>query len=219
MKKQIIIAATIFFLITGCNKSNISGDTVFTIEGTLYKDCSKKIMTNAIIEYVDDAVTGLGNGQNNGYNVLGKDTTDEFGNFKIKYQYNVKTQYNLHVNGSKTLLKVPSATNLNNLNVYYLSNCELNIKLNVTNSYSNQDTITIHNLLTGVGNLKVSGPFKSGLIYSVPKFEILTSYYQDLNNIIFDSSYIGYKLNNNVWQIKRFLAKDCGSVDATIEVN
>lgn len=204
-------------------KKITSNPNTYILKGKVYVDCNKVPVPNAVVIFVDNGIEGNGTGIHNGNLVVGSDTTDANGNFEINYKYpdgvSVLIESNLTVGGVNTLYGVPDGKNLDNLEVFYNPSCALNIKLNVTKPYTSADTLQVNNLMTGVGNLKFAGPFTSGNLYSVNNYQVLKQFYYDAENPISDSTkYVGYRLNNNSWQVKNFVPLSCKNIDAVIEI-
>ena len=208
MKKQILVIAIIFLVLNNSCKKIFSSGNTYTLKGTLYLDCSKKTMANELVELKDNNT------------LLGKATTDANGKFEIGYQSDFLYGHDIYVGGSCALRNVPGAKNIDSLEVYWSPTCILNVKLNVNKGYSSSDTLQINDLITGVGNIKIAGPFMSGVVYSIPKFEVLNVYYYDDKHPITDSSeYVGYNFNQTVWQGKKFVPIPCKNIDVVIDVN
>ena len=223
MKNSIFIIAAIIILTTSCKKW-FTDPNIYTIKGKVYVGCNKTPVANARVVYVDNGIVGNGTGTNNGNLIVGVDTTDSEGNFEIVYKMpegeGNLIEPNLTVQGVNTLYGVPGQKNIDNIEVYSIPTCNLNVKLNAINPYSNLDTLYINDLLTGSGNLKIAGPFTTGTLYSVPNFNVRKLYYTDIDNPILDSAdYVGYKLNNGDWKLKYFVPLPCSNIDAIVNLD
>lgn len=216
----LIVAVGISF--SGCKKAFTNPNT-YTLKGKVYVDCNKTPIANAIVIYVDNGIEGNGTGIHNGNLEVGRDTTNADGSFEINYKLpegvGVLIDPNLTVKGVNTLYGVPDVKNIENLEVYAAPTCFLNVKLNVQKPYTNTDTLLVNNLVTGIGNLKIAGPFTTGTVYTIPNYHVLKHYYVDTDHPAVDSTkYIGSKLNNLNWQINRFVPLPCQSLDVVIDV-
>ncbi len=212
MKQLItIISLTAVIIFVTCKKDT---KQLTTLSGHIYKDCSKQPLANTEIVFFQPVSSDLLLQTSGG--IVGTATTDLTGYFKasfmpvnnnaLKIQEKVGLGYNTLMEG------VPG--NVEGLKIYEHSATNIQVLLNVINSYSANDTLYITNFNNLNEKMKITGPFNTGILYNTNKYPLASlSYYADQNN-----TSLGYKINSGNWIIKNFNLVPCDTVKVTVNI-
>lgn len=148
-----VVFIVLLVIVNSCNK-----DKEYTLTGRLMASCDVP-MPNTVISLKQD-VNMLNQG-----GFLGDFSTDENGYFNIVYTPERGGALRFVSNGS-FFENIPAYQNLDLGNVYYGASVNFNISLEVTNPYTDQDTLEYGNPITGQSEF-IPGPFQSGQIQVV----------------------------------------------------
>ncbi len=220
MKKIAIITLAVFTILSSCKKTSSSSDPVYTFKGVLYKDCSKTILANTPVALYDPIIYGGLGLPYSGPTILGADTTDADGNFTIKYKITTGFFPLAHflVNNSAVLYDVETGKNVDSTVVYKNFTTNVNVSLNVNNPYTSSDTLWVNDLTGNSTNVKIAGPFKSGLLYTANNYRLLMPNYQSSDTS--NATKIGYKIANNNWTFSnKVIMHPCTNSNLTITIN
>lgn len=128
--------------------------------------------------------------------VLQNTTTDADGNFEFTYSADIaEDKLAIRASSGFGFVKLISGIplqNISDLKVYYAGRYNLNINLNVINSYTNADTLYLSNSSFQNFLIKFAGPFSTGTILSLQN--VTTNGEMKYG---FNTGNLGYKISRN----------------------
>ena len=165
MMKNLIFLFIIYAFLGGCTKN----DTTPTgyVSGHLYESCGGMPLKNQGL-YIYQQYTGT-----KATGTLATGGSDSTGYFKIPYgTSNPINPIELRLEGGNyAVCTWPFySTDIDDLNVYNISTCNIAVGLNVINSYTTNDTLQITNFNPPYVVLKIPGPFVKWLIIYSKQF-------------------------------------------------
>lgn len=171
MKKQnIVLIALSVLLYIGC-KDQVD-ETSYTVSGHLYHDCSKNPISNTKVRLFQNADNGgpVAGGE------LATTVTDSTGYFKFEFQDNKGKEMTVELATGTDYVgvmnNIPARTSIDNLIIYQSVSTNIQVRLNVVNPYTSNDTLVISGYQT-MQDLHVPGPFTSGELYTATNFPLL----------------------------------------------
>ncbi len=211
MKKLTVIAGVMLLaLFTSCLK--IKDDHIYILSGHLFNDCSMTPVANKeIVLY--QSVSGGVISPTYGGKILANATTDANGYFQFKYKDDggsaMKIQYKAGAGYNSIMEEIPKQTTDESLVLYMNPTTNIQVSLNVINPHTVNDTLTVTNLNSN--DLKIVGPFTSGLLYSLDYSMLSTTYdtTNDQKNVNY--SEVGFKINDGEWKGARFAIIPCAT--------
>ena len=148
-------------------------------------------------------------------------TTESDGSFTIEYPLDNGAEFFLKIDGVETYGNIPKKDiDFGTINMYGYINYKLN--LNVTNSYTQNDTLLVGDLnyygpnSTGNQWLKIPGPFVSGTIDTV--VNSLFIYYPITYGLPANANFT-YQLPNGTWKKMKFEPTLCSDDYQTITID
>ena len=200
--------------ICGCKKNDTT-PTVY-VSGHLYQTCGGLAVKNQAL-YIYQLNAG-----SNSTGTLATGSTDSTGYFKIPYgTTNPINLIELRLGGGNyAVCTWPFySKDIDDLNVYNISTCNIVVRLNVINPYTSNDTLKITNFNPPYIVLKVPGPFVSGTLYTANDFQILLPNYIGNGESGISKQEIRYTINNNpTVSVKEFLMKSCVTNEVIVEI-
>lgn len=159
------------------------------------------------------------NAMSNSTGTLATGSTDSTGYFKIPYGTgNPIESIELRLGGGNygvTKLPAYPLQDIDNLNVYHNSTCNIIVRLNVINSYTNLDTLEIGDFRTFT-NTKFAGPFTNGIFYLVTNFNMLLPSYNGTYSYV--TKEMGHHINGETWIINPFELKTCATNEVVVTI-
>jgi hypothetical protein len=213
MKQIIILIFGISIFFASCTKDK---DKEYTVSGRIYEDCTNKSFANRQIK-LRQLIAQNWSLQTSGGEV-GRTTTDVNGNFSITYKPKNSSELRIQVPAgfgySTVIERLPGEKDINNLNINYNATTAIQVKINVINPHTSNDTLFISDYRNLTIGLKIPGPFTSSILYTALNYEVLNSYVPV--NYQFP---LRYKINNNSWSIKDFQLVQCDTTRVSADIN
>ncbi len=211
--KLIIILSLLIFVFSGCNKEN---KKEYAISGKILQGCTNQPVANKeVILY--QLISSNWTLQTSGGEV-GKTTTDANGNFSLKYKSKNSNELRLQVSagfGFSTIMeRIPSEKDIIDFVIHDRATTTIQVKLNVGNFYTSNDTLLISDYRNLAVRLKVPGPFQNGVLYSAPNYEVM-NYYVPVNY----QFPLQYRINNGSWVFKDFQLIGCDTTKVIVDIN
>ncbi|MEO8772647.1 MAG: hypothetical protein ABI402_21305 [Ferruginibacter sp.] len=212
MKNLIFIFIVLLFF-CGCGKNDTSPTTY--VSGHLYETCNGAPIKNQGLYIYQQSLSSNGN------NTLATGSTDSTGYYKIPYGTgNSINNIELRLSGGNyavtTLPK--SLVNIDDLNVYNISTCNIVVRLNVINPYTSLDTLDINDYRS-LTNLKIPGPFISGILYTASDYNILLPNYLGVGETGTLHEPFAYRLNHApTFTIQNFTMKTCATNEVVVNI-
>ena len=202
-----------FCTFIGCGKRDTT-PTVY-VSGHLYESCGGAPVKNQGL-YIYQQYTGT-----NGTGTLATGSTDSTGYFKIPFgTTNPINLVELRLEGGNyAVCTWPfSSNNMDDLNVYNISTCNIVVRLNVINPYTSLDTLDINDY-RGLTNLKIPGPFTSGILYTANDYNILLPNYLGVGETGILHEPFAYRLNHApTFTINNFTMKTCATNEVVVNI-
>ena len=165
--KYIVIFLITLITFTACKKEKAA--TLY-MSGYLYNNCydSTPIANHPIRLYRTDI--GVSNGPGTG--IVGRDTTDVNGYFKIYFppEHHANWMILQGAGGGDFMERIPPTQNHENIPVFANAFANLKIKLNIVNQHPAGDTLVLRNLNNLSQPLKIPYPITNGEVYSVANY-------------------------------------------------
>ncbi len=169
MKNIILIILTSVVLFS-CKKEKVtytlSGQFVSCSSGTQYASKFDLFQPKNTLNTIGD--------------VIGTIQTDINGNFSVTYETNSTKKLLIRGStgfGTDILLEGIDVGNVSNLKIYSTFKYHLIVSLNVTKSYTSNDTLFLQSYTNAYPNgIKIAGPFLSGRVYVAPNLYSGTAY-------------------------------------------
>lgn len=211
MKTFLFLLITTIYLFSGCKKK---GEDRYTIKGQILISCTSIPFANKEISFFQ-RIGSDWVGQTSG-GELGVTSTDASGNFSFSYDPLNDNEIRIQEPagfGYSTIFTLSGKRNLENLKIRYGPVTTIQVKLNVTKAYSQNDTLYITDYRGGANFLKVSGPFSNSILYNAPNYGFGTSY------DVVSSRELTYKIGNNgPWKSKSFDLVACDTSRVTVDI-
>ena len=211
--KNLIIIIILISSLTNCKKILSVSEPEHYISGHLYNDCNGiPIKNRGLYMYREAEIRG-------DETTKGTCTTDSTGYFKLDYKA-LSNGIPLEIRFANSNYAIIYLTgnpivNIDNAKLYGISTCNITVKLNVTNPKTTNDTLYVNDYRNPAVNLKVAGPFTSGILYSAVNFNLLVPNYP-INNLRLSYS---FNLNATTAVDKYFDAVPCKNNIITIVIN
>jgi len=207
---------SIILLFSSCKDDIDSpGDgPTYTITGKLYQDCSMQSVANQAVDLFQEYSTGVG-GLNGG--ILAQTTTDVNGKFTFNFKdmdgFTESIRIPAGQGYTKLLENIPQNQSISNIDVFISLTSNIQISLQVSNTYTSSDTLFITDFRNLSEKLKVAGPFLNGTLYTAINFPILNKKYTG------NGESLGYKINNGNWIILPFTFNNCDTTIINVPIN
>lgn len=215
MKASHFLLSILFIslLNTSCRKD---GGRKYTIKGQIFQSCTSTPIANQEISFFQGISS---NGLSTSGGDLGTTITDANGNFSFTYTAkngsDIKIQKAAGAGFATIIHGVPGDQNLENIKIYFRPSTTVQVKLNVSKSYSSFDTLYITNF-RNTSLLAIPGPFTSKVLYNAEDYPIMNYYYRPSNYLIS----LVYKVgNNNTFMKKSFELTPCDTSKVTVDIN
>ncbi|MBC7537076.1 MAG: hypothetical protein H7258_15405 [Ferruginibacter sp.] len=210
--KNLLTLSALCVLFCGCGKNDTTPTTY--VSGHLYETCGGAPVKNRGL-YIYQLNAAIGTINTNILATGSTDSTDSTGYFKIPYgTKNPAARLELRLEGGNyAVIALPANLQIiDSLKVYLHSTCNIVVRLNVINPFTNLDTLYINDYRNPGENLKVAGPFLSDILYSANNYNILLPTYSANN------TRMGYSLNLNTAVYKEFNAKPCIDNEVVVDI-
>ncbi|MBC7537075.1 MAG: hypothetical protein H7258_15400 [Ferruginibacter sp.] len=211
--KNLLTISVLCILFSGCKKNDTT-PTVY-VSGHLYQTCGGLAVKNQAL-YIYQLNAG-----SNSTGTLATGSTDSTGYFKIPYgTTNPINLIELRLGGGNyAVCTWPFySRDIDDLNVYNISTCNIVVRLNVINPYTSLDTLDINDY-RNLTNLKIPGPFTPGILYTANNYQILLpSYLSNSETGILEEPF-AYRINHApTFTIQPFRLKTCGTNEVVINI-
>ena len=213
-KFLVFLLSGALLLAVGCSKEE--DETIYTIQGTLYEDCSEKPVANKIIRLYQPEIS-YWFGSNPVGGVLATTLTDEKGGFVFQFtdKGGLYQQIDCYTSSYYTYASLvehlPTKTNLTGLSLYLSVTYSANIYLDVKNPYSSYDTL-YYTDANVAKHRHITGPFHSQLLNKVADQKVLDMRYP------FPKEVFQYWMNQESARLKYFPVAVCDTVDVTVVI-
>lgn len=166
LKRVIQLSLAISLLFMGC-KSNKEEEAVpaHQLSGRVFSNCGSPLANSAIVLY--QAGTSTLSGLSDSYEE--STSTDAQGYFSVSFKDQGNKPIQLRYNNNIILDGIPFGKEVNDIVAYESAKACIQVKLNVVNPRSSSDTLKITNL-GGAEDLKIPGPFSSGVLYTANQY-------------------------------------------------
>ena len=216
-KLKLLVLSCLVLCFQSCKKDIDSpGDgPTYIITGRLFQDCTMLPVSNQAIDLFQEYSTGLDGHLNGG--VLAQTTTDGNGNFKFEFKdmdgFTESIRISAGQGFTKLIENIPPNKSISNIEVFISLTSNIEVSLQVLNTYTSSDTLFITDFRDLSNKLKVAGPFINSTLYTAVDFPILNINYSGNNESI------GYKINNDNWIILPFTFNNCDTTIINVPIN
>lgn len=166
------------FMFSSCKKyEDNTNKTTYTITGNMYKDCSLEPVIGLKLFLLGGENSIFGHGTSG---VMATSTTDSNGYFKFVFSdfggTSQAIQYAAGYGYNTVMEHIPVWTSLDNIVLFLHPSTNIQVSLNVINPHTISDTLLITNF-QGTHQLKLPGPFSSGILYTAISYSLFDIYY------------------------------------------
>lgn len=208
----LFVAGSCLFM--GCKKDHIKGP-LQVFSGYIYEDCSMAPSANRYV----DLYEGIGgwNGELGG--LLASGHTDVNGHFKLEFRHSGVGDIRLRAGGD-LMINIPYNADTTGMVIFRYATAIIQVKLNVMNSYSVNDTLFILKLGPPNEIIAIPAPLTSGIIYTDPNYTLLVmDYPYPLGGTT--STSVVWTINNDGSHYKDFIiTKFCDDTTfVTVDIN
>ena len=209
--KNIIIILTVSITIFSCKKASVT----HTIKGQ-FINCNNGVTTPTFVNTAIDLFQQKG-GSNNNSKVLANTTTDAQGNFIFSYS-TTNTRDKLIIRASSgfgfaNLMEGIPLEDISNLKVNIPPLYNLVISLNVTNPFTNSDTLSVIRADSNIVK-KIAGPFVSKRLFVWKNYGLLGTLNYGSNGAVLPAG-----LNNSLNFNKGYVIENSKLCGDTVYVN
>jgi hypothetical protein len=133
---------------------------------------------NQSIDLFQEIEVNLDNSADGG--ILASTTTDVNGYFKFEFKDKKggfeSIRYAAGAGFNHIIDNIPQRKSIDGLILYKIPTTNIQVSLNVIKPYTTNDTLVINDIRT-FQNIKIPGPFSSGILYTATDFPLLAMYY------------------------------------------